>query len=105
MDSSEVAVNCFTGVQKMASCAGRGERRGDFLADQSGLADSRDDHASGALIQFVRGAAEFGVEPSAEAFERLGLDLDNLPGVAQLLGRIQQTGGGSGIHAHRRRHP
>ena len=46
MDSSEVAVDGFAGVQKVASGAGRGERRGDLLADQSGLADPGDDHAS-----------------------------------------------------------
>jgi len=47
VDSSEIAVDGFAGVQKVASGAGRGERRGDLLADQSGLADPRDDHASG----------------------------------------------------------
>ena len=38
----------------------------------------------GTLIQLADRAAELGVEPSAEAFQRLGLDLNNLPGVVAI---------------------
>ena len=90
MDATQVAVYRFGRVKKMAPRAGRGQRGGDLLADQAGLADASDDHAAAALVEFIRRAAELRVEPPAETLNCLGLDLDYLPGIAELFRRAER---------------
>ena len=87
MDAAQVAVHGFARMQVMAARAGRGQRGGDLLADQSGLAHAGDDHAAAAAMQVLDGAAELAVEPFGQSQQRLAFELDDFAGVAQLLRR------------------
>ena len=49
VDAAQVAVKGFGRMEEVGARAGRGERGGDLLADQAGLAHAGDDHAALAL--------------------------------------------------------
>ena len=105
MDAAQVAVDRFGRMEIVAARAGRGERGGDLLADQTGLAHAADDHAAAAIIKLVNRPAEFGIQPPGQAFDRLGLHLDDLPGVGELIGRSERAMRRGGVRGHRGRHP
>ena len=98
------------GMHEMAPRAGRGERGGDLLADQPGLADAGDDHAPRAMIKFFHRSAKLRIKPRRQPVQSLGLDLDDLLGITKLLKRAQRPErsgriGSRRFRAHRKGHP
>ena len=63
VDAAQVAVKGLGRMQKVGPRAGRGQRGGNLLPDQAGLAHAGDDHAALAGEQQLHGLAERCVEP------------------------------------------
>ena len=80
-DHPEVAVDRLGRVQEEGGRAGRGERRGDLLADDAALADARHDDAPGGGLHGGDGAVESLVEAVRERADGLRLDLDDAAGL------------------------
>ncbi len=85
MDPAQVAVNRFARMQGMAPRAGRRQRGGDLLSDQSCFAHAGDNHVPLATVQMLDGATELGIESLGQPQQRLALELDDLARIAQLL--------------------
>ena len=79
-DHAEVAVVGLSGVDREAGGAGRCERRGDLLTDETRLAHADHDHVTAGSEDQVDGVIEGLVEARTQGQDRVGLRTDDLAG-------------------------
>jgi hypothetical protein len=74
---AEVAMDAFRRMQEEGRGAGAGQCRRDFLADQSGLAHTGNDHLALAFVEKVDGRGEPVVEASHQFLNGSRFDLQD----------------------------
>src|SRR5690606_26783847 len=92
-DHAEVAMVSLAWVHEEARCARAGERRGDLLADDAGLAHSAHDGAAARAEDLVHRLREAFVDLPGERADRIGLDAEDAPCRGDMV-----DGFGGGIH-------
>ncbi len=98
MDAAKIAMYGFGRVKEMGPRSGGGKRGGEFLTNESGLADADHNHAAGAEVERIDRVAKVHVQSVGHRRECLRLQLNDFASIAELFEGRQRCGQSGSSH-------